>query len=251
VSLSELKGAVRRHPIWRHASDDGVVRLLRAAKDETFRPGQAVLSAGQPARAIHLLLDGAVRVFYPSKDGQAEVTVKLFWAPAAFGDAESILRTDWAETVQALTPARVLITDAAHYFRIMQSEPAVCFRQYWDVARRFGVAIHSEKSANLDEISDRVIALLVTYANHFGRAVDEGVLIDHAITQDDVATQVGSNRRTIVQVLASLYQKELLVRVGRRYLVPSVEALLASSKGEAPDLSFKTDDAPWAELPRE
>jgi len=244
---SELIGAVRRHPIWRHASDAGVRALLTKARDETFRPGQLVLKAGDEARALHLLVEGAARVYYPATDASREVTVKLFWAPAAFGDAESILRVRWAECVQALTPARAIIVEAAHYFAVLQQEPSVCFRQYWDVARRFGIAIQSEKSANVDELRDRVVALLLAYANHFGKPHDGGVVIDHALTQDALAVEVGSNRRSMVRVLGELYERGVLERAGRRFLVPSLEALLQVSTGPAPDLSFTTDDAPWAE----
>jgi CRP-like cAMP-binding protein len=244
---SETIGALRRHPIWKQATDRGVRALLAHARDEKFRPGQLILRAGQPARALHLLLDGAARVFYPATDASREVTVKLFWAPAAFGDAESILRVDWAECVQALTDVRVLIIDAEKYFRVMQSEPQVCFRQYWDVARRFGVAIRSERSANVDELRDRVVALLLAYAHHFGRSDERGVVIDHWLTQDALAVEVGSNRRSVVRILGELYRRGVIARAGRRFRVPSLEKLLAISTGPTPELSFRSDDAPWAE----
>jgi CRP-like cAMP-binding protein len=240
-------GAVRKHPIWRDASDAAVRRLCALAREVPLRANDVILKAGDPAAAIHLLVEGAARVFYPASKDAAEITVKLFWAPAAFGDAESILRSRWAETVEALTPGRVLIAPAAQYFRLMQAEPSVCFRQYWDVARRFGVAIRSERQANLGELTDRTIAILLAYANHFGLRTEDGTLIDYPLTQEDIGKQVGANRRSIVSVLSGLYRHGALSRVGRRFLVPDTAKLLALAGGAAPDLSFKTDDRPWAE----
>jgi CRP-like cAMP-binding protein len=251
VTTAQLLGAIRRHPIWRDASDTAVRALAAHAEDRRLAPGDAVLSAGDPATKIHLLIEGAVRVFYPATEEHAEVTVKLFWAPAAFGDAESILRTRWAETVQALTPGRVIVTPASQYFRLMQVEPQVCFRQYWDVSRRFGVAIQTERAANFDELKDRVIALLIAYANHFGQPHDGGTLIDFALTQDEIVKQVSSNRRSIVQVLGQLYRGNLVTRVGRKFLVPDVSRLLAATRSGAPQLSFRTDVQPWAEIQKQ
>ncbi len=250
MTTAQLLGAIRRHPIWRDASDVAVRALSAHVEDRQLGPGDAVLTAGDAANKIHLLIEGAVRVFYPATAEHAEVTVKLFWAPAAFGDAESILRTRWAETVQALTPVRVLVTPALQYFRLMQSEPKVCFRQYWDVSRRFGVAIQTERAANFDELKDRVIALLVAYANHFGEPHEGGVLIEFPLTQDEISSQVSSNRRSIVQVLGGLYEGGLVSRVGRRFLVHDVTKLLAATRSGAPQLSFKTDVQPWAEIAR-
>jgi CRP-like cAMP-binding protein len=245
---AEALGALRRHPIWTNASDAGARTLLTHARDEHFRPGQLILKAGDTAKTIFLLIEGAARVYYPATDASREVTVKLFWAPAAFGDAESILRVTWAECVQALTPARVLLIDAPKYFALMQSEPGVCFRQYWDVARRFGVAIRSERSANVDELRDRVVALLLAYAHHFGKDDGNGgVVINHWLTQDALAIEVGSNRRSIVRVLNELYQRNAVARAGRRFRVPSLEKLLQVSTGSTPQLSFRSDQAPWAE----
>jgi CRP-like cAMP-binding protein len=238
---------VRSHPIWREASDPSVRSLIAASRDVRVMPGDKILTAGEPAKAIHLLVEGAARVYYPASGEQSEITVKLFWAPASFGDAESILRTSWAECVEALTPGRVLITPAETYFRLMQSEPSVCFRQYWDVARRFGIAIRTERQANLGEMTDRTIAILLAYAHHFGKDTGDGVLIDFPLTQEEIGKQVGANRRTIVTVLSGLYDKGVVVRSGRRLIVPSLEKLLAEAGAAAPALSFRTDDRPWAE----
>lgn len=221
--------------------------LLAQTEDRRYRPGEKVLVAGEPARAIHLLVEGAVRIYYPATGDRAEITVKLFWAPAAFGDAESILRTHWAECVETLTPARVLITPAHRYFQLMRREPTVCFRQYWDVARRFGVAIHSERQANLSELTDRTIAILVAYAYHFGREEDGGRLIDYPLTQEDIGKQVGTTRRSVVTILGQLYERALLQRRGRKFWVRSIPELLAAAQDAPPNLSFRTEETPWAE----
>lgn len=246
---AQLLGAVRRHPIWRDASDSAVRALARHARDERYREGQHVLTAGQPAAAIHLLIEGAVRVFYPGRTVDDEITVKLFWAPAAFGDAESILRARWAETVQALTPARVLVADAAAYFSVLQKEPSACFRQYWDVARRFGVAIRTERSANVDELNERVVGVLAAYANHFGRQLSggAGVVIDYPLTHESLASQVGSNRRSMVRALGRLSRGGLVRRAGRRFVIPDVAKLLATTKSPPLSMSFSTEASPWAE----
>ena len=247
MGQAELLGVIRRHPIWRRA-DERTVRALSALVDDRRVPaGEAILSAGGKADRIHLLVEGAARVYYPATADGAEITVKLFWAPAAFGDAESVLRLSWAETVEALTYSRVLVIEAGPYFRLMQRDPSLCFRQYWDGARRFGVAIRSERSANLVDLVDRVIALLVAYANHFGVPDGGGLLIDHPLTQEAIAKQVGLKRRSVVDVLGRLYDSGVLVRVGRRYLVPDLTRLLRASRSAAPDLSFRTDEQPWAE----
>jgi CRP/FNR family transcriptional regulator, cyclic AMP receptor protein len=222
--------------------------LLGCSTDLSLRPGEALLRAGEPARSLFLLFEGAVRVFYPrAKPRRTEVTVKLFWGPAALGDAESISRFRWAETVEALTPVRALATPAASYFELLRNEPTVCFRQYWDLGLRFGVAIQTEKAAHFEEVPSRLVALLAAYATHFGRQLPGGgVLIQHLLPQDSLARQVNSTRRVVGRVLSGLYRARLLARAGRRFVVPSLTRLLESAHDQ-PSLSLKTPPIPWAE----
>jgi CRP-like cAMP-binding protein len=250
ISSADI-GAVRRHPIWRPASDQAVRRLLACSGDHRYARGELLLEAGQRAGSYYLLLEGSVRIFYPHQDGKIDVTVKLLSAPAAFGDAESIIRTEWSVSVEALTPARAIVTNAAEYLRLLQSEPAILFRQYWDIARRFAGAMQTEKASNFDELPAKIGAVLLAYAHHFGRAVPgKGVLIHYPLSQDRLAAQVASNRRSVVRTLSTLYRRGLLRRVGRRYLIPDPEKLVASFKARPSRLSLQTDETPWAEVAR-
>jgi CRP-like cAMP-binding protein len=247
VRYSELIGAVRRHPVWRDASEQGIRGLIAESQDTHFLPREPIMPAGAPAQRIHLLLEGLARAFYPARVHKVEITVRLFWAPATFGDGESILKATWASTIEALVPCRVLITPAPAYFRLMQREPSVCFRQYWDVARRHAVTLRTERAANLDDLEARVIAILISYANRFGVDDPRGRIIDHPLTQEQIGVQVGTNLRNVVRVLTRLYRAKLVLRVGRRYAIPSLDRLIAACTSPALDLSFRSDDLPWAD----
>lgn len=246
MSLNAI-ALIRRHPIWRDASDNAVRALAQHIRVVPLAAGDAILTGGDLARSIHLLVEGACRVFYPATERSAEITVKLFGAPAAFGDAESIMRTRWAETVEALTPGTVLICDATTYFDIMQREPRVCFRQYWDVARRFGIAIHTERAANTASLVEQVVAIVLAYARQFGKPTARGLLIAHPLTHDDLARQSGSNKRSVVRALTELFASGALERSGRSFLVPSIEKLLAAASVPVPEVAFQSAEKPWAE----
>ena len=66
---------IRRHPIWRDVSDSAVRALAQHINVVPLAPGDAILKAGDEAKAIHLLVEGACRVFYPATERSAEITV--------------------------------------------------------------------------------------------------------------------------------------------------------------------------------
>lgn len=244
--VSSALAALRKHPLWRDASEMNLRTLCSKASDLSLAPGELLIVAGTPADTVYLLVEGVVRVFHPLEQG-GEFTVKLFGAPAAFGDSECTLRLPRSESTQALTAVRVLAIPAVHYFRMLQAEPSACFRAYWDLGRRFAITLTTERSVIADSLPGRVVAVLLAYANQFGIEHEKGTLIDFPLTREDLSRQVGATPRTLVRALTTLYRSRALGRVGRRYLIADREKLIAVA-GEAPrTFAMRSDDRPWAE----
>ncbi|MBI2373675.1 MAG: Crp/Fnr family transcriptional regulator [Deltaproteobacteria bacterium] len=244
---SFIVAALRRHPIWRDADDTALRLLVQGARVEDSRPGQMLVREGQPADRIHLLVDGAARTFYVATRARPELTVKLLRSPSAFGDVACVLRGPYSASIEALTQVRTLAIDAPTYFSALLRSPAPCFRQYFDLAERFGGATQIEKSTYAASLHERIVALLAAYARELGIPVEGGIQIDAALTQDDIASQTGSNRRTVVRSLGLLYESGALKRHGRKYVVTSVDALLLATPGEVPDMVHSTRQTTWLE----
>ena len=233
-SLKRVVSLILRHPIWNQSEKHIIHRLAKLASVQEMVSGQSILKAGTTAEEIHLLVEGQVRVFYVSKDGQKETTVKLLKAPAAFGESESILQTKRSTNVSAMSHAILLEFPAGAYFRILQECPSASFRQFWDLGRRFGVAMSTERQANVAELEERLAMLFASYAEHFGQTLPDGsVRISNGIDIDTLAEALGSTPRTVTRALGTLYKKGVLERRGRDFVVPNLEKLqeLASQDG--------------------
>jgi CRP-like cAMP-binding protein len=241
---SELMGALRRHPLWAGASDHAVRTVLRCAVEQRFEPGQQIFGAKDGADSMLLLIEGAARMFYPGPQKTSDITVVLFAAPAAFGDAEALVGLPWYETVEALVPSRVLRINIHAYLNVLKLEPELAARHYRDIAARFSVAIRRAQNTHFGEVHSRLIALLVSYANSFGRVLQDGesVCIHYALTRDALAQQIGSNRRSVARALAHLQGLKLIRRQGRKYVLPSITALLNQTVAQAA-LSYSSGDA--------
>lgn len=84
--------ALRSHPLFRGVADSTLETLAASAHARVFEAGDVILSEGDEELAFFVLLSGSVKVFYRSPDGD-EVIVKIFGAPAAFGEMKSSVVT--------------------------------------------------------------------------------------------------------------------------------------------------------------
>jgi CRP-like cAMP-binding protein len=235
-----LRALIARHPVWEGASDAALKALSSAARLVALRPGQVAVREKEPATEIHLLVEGIARVYYPGTRTRPQLTVKLLAAPAAFGDIACAVESRYTANVEALSDARIVAIDSRTYFAVLGREPSACFRQYLDLARRFAGAVQIEKSSVSPSAAERVVALLLAYAHQLGTPEDGGILIERALTQDEIAEQTASNRRTVVRVLSALFASGALERRGRKLLIADRARLVEVAGAELPVLTHQT-----------
>lgn len=237
MSTHRIDDELRLHPIWAEANPAATALLKRGARVEVRAPGQVYMVEGQRSSDVFLLTRGSVRLLYPRSARRPELTAKLLHAPGVFGDIASIVRTPSSANIQALTACVAVVVDAPTYFAAMQADVHVCFHQYWNVALRLaGAAAFGKASANAS-LMDRLVALLVAYGE------DQ---TDITLSQDDIAEQIGTSRRTVVRLMETLYAGGGLRRIKRRYRIIDADKLLAFTSPDLAPLSSNELETPWA-----
>lgn len=245
LGLARSVALLRRSPIWSDAEEGLCRAVLGRAQLESGPAGELILRRAEKAEHVVLLVEGLVRVFYQSEAGQ-QVTVKLFPAPNVFGDPEAVHSGVWQESVDALAPYTVLKVPAAHYFSCLRRSAPALFRQYLNVCRQFAVAIQSDIAANFFSPYERLVTLLFAYAEAIGEPDGRGgVVFQLPISQESLASQIGSNRRTLVRLFEQLYERNLVRRRGRRLAVPDVEALKGAVSGNLAQLCLPLIKGGW------
>ena len=234
---ARLMGSLRRHPVWRQASDVTLRGLLRRAHVHEHRAGAAVIEVGMPVTSVYFLVEGAVRVFYPASAQRGELTVKMFAAPASFGSAEALVGGVYSQTFECLVASRVLAVEPGWYFDVLRDNAALCFAHYEELARQFAVEIAFVPDA--EAVRERVLAMFIAYASQFGTPSDDGwVVVDKLLSQRRLARQAGTTERTLGRVLNQLYDDKLVARAGRRFKVAPLATLLAADARKRANIAF-------------
>jgi hypothetical protein len=116
VALLEQRG------IFEKASRPILERLAAAATEQTFAPGTAIVTEGDPADALYALADGEVTVT-AQRDG-GEETLGTMRAPAYFGEIGVLERIPRTATVTARTECRCQRIDGDTMLDALTASPA-------------------------------------------------------------------------------------------------------------------------------
>ncbi len=224
------------NPVFAAASPEARQRLITGSRQRSFAAGDPIIVEGQDAESVYALQEGAVRVFHLSPKGE-EVVVKLFRAPAIFGEAEALGGMPHQEHVSALVDSRVLIMPLGAIVRLLRDVPECALRLLVDVSARLAIAAYNEKSLAFHPLTIRLANYLLDYAAWTNPPGALEVRI--ALTQDEMAAAVAGTRRSVAKDVIAWQEEGILERRGKHYVLRDVEALRRFSDGGRLELTYK------------
>lgn len=218
--MADLSQQLSSVPLFSRLSPQGLALLTQAAEVVKFRPRRRVVREGAFPRSVYCLLKGSLRVFHraPEQEG-VEVVVKLFTAPAVFGEMEVMLREDqWRESVETLCEAEVVQFPGELFLELLQSEPSMSYLMTKDLCARLCMATEQTRAMASTGLSTRLASFMVDLSAMFGVPQRDGtVVVDLRLSQDLVARSVASSRKSVNQIFSEWKRLGLLKKESARY----------------------------------
>ncbi|MGW5743936.1 Crp/Fnr family transcriptional regulator [Amycolatopsis sp. NPDC003861] len=204
--------------------------LLARGTRRRFRANALVLMEGDPSDHVHVLVSGWVRVSTIVEDGR-EVLFGLRGPGEVLGDLAAVTGRPRSASVRAIEPCTVFQLTGAEFVDVLQARPAIAIATIKTVAARLRNAESARIDAAAFDVSRRVAVVLVRLAEERGRTVPEGVVVD-ALSQEDIAAQIGAARRTVARALRVLRERGIVETGRRRFLIRELRVLRAFAHSE-------------------
>jgi CRP/FNR family transcriptional regulator len=195
-----------------------LARLQAASVNLELAAGERLLTAGDVPNRIVVFSEGVLRVFHAASTEQ-EFTVKLLRTPVAVGLVEVITGNPWAGSVEALTPAAALELPADALRTEIDRDAALARALLSNLAMLFEGTIRSNRHLGFDDCETRLLRVLLEYADHFGRAGDDGLVLRFPLPLERLAREVGVTRRSIDRAISDLGKAGLVGRNSKGWLV--------------------------------
>ncbi len=214
--------ALTRHPLFADADPDALSALSAHARPRQLDRDELLVSDGDLAQHVYVLVAGALRVFHASPDGD-EVVLMLLRATALFGESEALCQGRHVESVAALEPSTVIQLPAAAFERFLGDSPRTTLRLLGDAARRRAIVAYQEKSLAFLPVTIRLANYLVDALEASPAQGCAAPLLD--LTQDAMAAAISATRRSVAKDVIAWQETGVLRREGARYRVADEAAL--------------------------
>jgi len=179
---------------------------------------EIVLTEGKPAPGLFYVRRGKARIYRVSRDGR-EQALRLAGPGDTFAEVPVFDEGPAPAWVEAIEPLEVVIFPPAVFQRLVEHRPRVAFRLLAHFARRIRLMTELIEQMSLQTVHARVARYLYQLAREEGIRDDDGsIVVPRELTQQDLATLVGSVREVVGRTMKALEQ-DGIIRVERRRVV--------------------------------
>lgn len=206
--------------------------ILEQARPLRIVKGASVFEQDREATAFFLLLDGRVRVFRTTPDGQ-QVIVRHIVPGELLGIAQAIGRTSYPATAAAVVDCVALTWPARLWQAFATAYPSFAQNTNKMIGVRIGEAHAQIEEMATQQVERRVAHSLLRLIRQAGKKTEQGFLIDFPLTRQDIAEMTGTTLHTVSRLLSAWEEQGLVVSRRQQVTVVKPHDLLLLAEGRS------------------
>ena len=207
------------------ALDDAAAgRLARELGCSRHEPRSRIITEGAPAPGFYYLRSGKARIFRTGLDGR-EQSFRIVAAGDTFGEVPVFDARPNPASVEALTACEVVLIPTAAVIDTIGHHPEVAVPLLVHFARRLRSFTELVEQISLQTVPARIARYLYQVAREEGQTTSEGIVIARDITQQDLASLVGSVREVVSRSLKVMEDDGIIVIRRKEMVILDLDAL--------------------------
>lgn len=195
-----LDDVVRNAPLLAALDDDSAAALIAAMTPIEVHRGEKVFVEGEPGDTMFVIHSGKLKLGQRSPDGRENILAVL--GPGQMlGELSLFDPGPRTATASAISASRLFTIDRAAFMPLL-SRPEVASTLLAALAQRIRRTNEALSDLVFSDVPGRVAKALLDLSVRFGEDTEDGILVAHDLTQEELAQLVGASRETVNKALA-------------------------------------------------
>ncbi len=197
-------------PLFAALDADGLARLQAAAHRHCYQAGAAIFYEDEACAGFHIVADGLVRLYRSNTEGRLH-TLSLLRPPSIFNEVAAVDGGVNPFNAVAVTYAEVLVISHARMMNLLAADRALLANTVQALAH-----LNRDYLERLEDMTFRTIpsrlAKLFLHETTYGDQIAE---TPSQLTQEEMASILGTTREVVGRALRGLLNAGLLRKKGR------------------------------------
>jgi len=176
---------VRKSPLFASLDDEAASALMGSMTASRLERGDVLFREGDRGERLYVIGEGKIKLGLTSIDGR-ENLLAILGPGEMFGELSLFDPGPRTATATAVAETQLIALGHEDLNAFLAGRPAVASTMLAALARRLR----------------RTNEALSDLSNRFGRSSEDGILVAHDLTQEELAQLVGASRETVNKALA-------------------------------------------------
>lgn len=179
--------------------------------------GEFFFHQGEPATLMYLIARGRVKLTQLTPDG-TQVILNYFGPGEGLGIIIALSNMAYPLSAEVVELCTCLYWEKETMRQLMLQYPQLALNGLDMVAHRFAQLQERYREVATQRVEQRVARTVLRLVTQFGKQVANGILIDMALTREDLAQMTGTNLYNVSRIL-SKWEQQGLISSERKHIV--------------------------------
>lgn len=192
---------VRNAPLFTALDDEAASSLRASMTAVKVNKGNTLFKEGDAGDKLYIVVEGKLKLGTSSGDGR-ENLLSILGPGEMFGELSVFDPGPRTSTATAVTDTRLLALAHDQVIGWVTAHPQVSLQLLARLAQRLRRTNETLADLVFSDVPGRVAKAIMDLGSRFGVQKEEGLHVNHDLTQEELAQLVGASRETVNKALA-------------------------------------------------
>ncbi len=227
--MDHADDVLRRAPLFNALDDDSAAALQAGVTIVQLARAERLFEEGASGDQLYVILDGKIKLTRAAADGR-ENLLSVLGPGEMFGELSLFDPRPRTASAVAVTDSSLAALAHANLRNWLTGRPDVALHLLQALAQRLRRANDVMADLVFTDVPGRVAKALLDLADRFGTEQEDGLHVNHDLTQEELAQLVGASRETVNKALADFAARGWLQLAAKSVLLIEPERLRKRSR---------------------
>jgi CRP/FNR family transcriptional regulator len=219
-----IEKALRKAPLFSTLTEEEFSALKDRVSTRTFGKGEILFSEGDSCRGMYIVASGKVRIYKTATNGREQV-LSMEGPGSSFAELPVFDGGNYPASAAAAEELEVVFVSRKDFQDFCREHPEVGLKVIAVVGARLRRLVGIIEELSFATVRQRLIALILRLAQASSARSSQGIYVELAKSQQDLAAELGTVRELVSRNLGRLQAEGYLEVDGRSLLIKDLAGL--------------------------
>lgn len=212
------KYCAKKVPIFAMLAEGQMAEITSLINGRNFKKGQVFLFEGDVSDRFYIINKGKVKLYTYTKEGKEQIF--YFLSEGDFiGDLSLLKKGTFKFNAEALEDVSVCILTKDDFDNIVRRNPEISLRILESLHDRLVGLENLVQTLSTKDVDARIAGLLLSLAESISNQQHGEIIIDTALSREEMANYIGVTRETISRKLTGMQDDGVIELVGNKKII--------------------------------